>query len=523
MDSLQQSGDGVGAFEKPSFEPDTFDLKRVGLHTDIVDEDRYERSVKRFREQKIVLPTFCELADPKVIDPDIRKDLSKIDKDSADPRNLFRVHWHNDLNGDFVSLPEHIVLPSELTGVAAPIALAFGNRFPMITAHKVLAAYACLVPRVVTGQFDPTEHRAIWPSTANYARGGVAISRLMGCRGVAVLPENMSKERFEWLDRWITHEEDVIRTTGSESNVKEIYDACAELEKDETNFILNQFSEFANHVGHHEVTGRALENIFLNYKEKNSNLRLAGFVAASGSAGTLGAGERLKENHGAKIIAVEALECPTMLYNGFGEHNIQGIGDKHIPLIHNVTNTDVVVAISDKATDGLNLVFTSDEGKSFLVEELGASPDIVDQLRHFGFSSTCNLLAAIKTAKALDLGPDEMIVTVATDGSELYESEKTHLLENEFSEGFSSKDASAIVNEHLLGADTKNVELLDDVGRNRIFNLGYYTWVEQQGIEFSDFEVRRDQQFWKHIQKLAPVWDNLINEFNSKTGLIKAK
>ena len=210
-----------------------------------------------------------------------------------------------------------------------------------------------------------------------------------------------------------------------------------------------------------------------------------------------------------------------MLYNGFGEHNIQGIGDKHIPLIHNVTNTDVIVGISDKATDGLNLVFTSDEGKSFLTDELGASAEIVDQLRHFGFSSTCNLLAAIKTAKVLDLGPDEMIVTVATDGSELYESEKISLLESEYSGGFNSEAASQIVNEHLLGADTNHVEVLDEVGRNRVFNLGYYTWVEQQGIEFSDFEIRRDQEFWKHIQKLAPAWDDLINDFNAQTGLLE--
>ena len=236
---------------------------------------------------------------------------------------------------------------------------------------------------------------------------------------------------------------------------------------------MNQFSEFANHIGHHEVTGRALERIFLSYKEKNSDLQLAGFVAASGSAGTLGAGERLKENHGAKIVAVEALECPTMLYNGFGEHNIQGIGDKHIPLIHNVTNTDVIVGISDKATDGLNLVFTSDEGKSFLIDELGASPNC-RTTSSFRIFFTCNLLAAIKTAKVLDLGPDEMIVTVATDGSELYESEKISLLESEYAEGFDSGSASHIVNEHLLGADSSHVEVLDDVGRNRIFNLGYY-------------------------------------------------
>ena len=167
MDSLQKSENGIGAFEQQKFDPETFDLKRVGLHTDIIDENRYRRSVERFRDQQIVLPTFSELANPEIIDSGLKAELNEIDKNSADPKNLFRVHWHNDLNGNFVSLPDHIVLPTEITGVKAPIALAFGNRFPMITAHKVLAAYACREPRVVTGQFDPTEHRAIWPSTGN--------------------------------------------------------------------------------------------------------------------------------------------------------------------------------------------------------------------------------------------------------------------------------------------------------------------------------------------------------------------
>ena len=257
-------------------------------------------------------------------------------------------------------MPEHVVLPSELTGTDAKVVVLFGNRFPMIGAHKVLAAYSCLAPRVVCGQFDPVRHRAVWPSTGNYARGGVAISRIMGCRGVAVLPENMSRERFDWLANWVADPDDVIRTPGSESNVKEIYDACAELEQDPTNFILNQFSEFSNHIGHYEVTGAALLAVFEHLRHaalEGSEPNLAAFVAASGSAGTLGAGDRLKDTHGAQIVAVEALECPTMLYNGYGEHNIQGIGDKHIPLIHNVTNTDVIVGVSDRATDGLGLVF----------------------------------------------------------------------------------------------------------------------------------------------------------------------
>ena len=514
------TGVGVGAFDAPTFDPDDFDASRLGLHTDVVDAERHRRSVRRFRDQGVVLPTFAQLADPGLIPDHVRAGLAGADRNAADPANLFRVHWYNDLHGGVVDLPEHVVLPTELTGVKAPIVVAFGNRFPMIGAHKVLAAYACLVPRVVTGQFDPTEHRAIWPSTGNYARGGVAISRLMGCRGVAVLPENMSRERFEWLDRWIAHPDDVIRTTGSESNVKEIYDACRILERDPSNFILNQFTEFANHVGHHEVTGRALEDLYLHYQRQQPGLRLAAFVAASGSSGTLAAGERLKSDHGARIVAVEALECPTMLYNGFGEHNIQGIGDKHIPLIHNVTNTDVVVAVTDRATNSLNLVFTTDEGKAHLVEEVGVDPTVVDQLRHFGLSSICNTLAAIKMARALDLGPEDMIVTVATDGSELYESEKQQLASERYPDGFGQPEAAATVNEHLVGADTAHVEVLDEVGRNRIFNLGYYTWVEQQGVEFSDFEVRRDQAFWRHVQGLAPAWDALIDEFNAQTGLL---
>ena len=244
---------GIGAFDIPSFDAGTFDPSRFGLATDVVDADRYARSVDRFRTQGIALPTFAQLADPTRIPEEVRAGLVGVDRNAANARNLFRVHWYNDLHGGVVDLPEHVVLPSEMTGVAAPIIVAFGNRFPMIGAHKVLAAYACLVPRVVTGEYDPTVHRAIWPSTGNYARGGVAISRLMGCRGVAVLPENMSRERFEWLDEWIADPGDVIRTTGSESNVKEIYDACDELEKDPEGFVLSQFTEFAARVGHREV------------------------------------------------------------------------------------------------------------------------------------------------------------------------------------------------------------------------------------------------------------------------------
>jgi cysteine synthase len=340
----------------------------------------------------------------------------------------------------------------------------------------------------------------------------------MGCRGVAVLPENMSRERFEWLDEWIADPDDVIRTTGSESNVKEIYDACDELEKDPGNFILNQFTEFANYVGHHEVTGRALEHLYLHHAALRPGLRLAAFVAASGSSGTLAAGERLKADHGAKIAAVEALECPTMLYNGFGEHNIQGIGDKHIPLIHNVTNTDVVIGVSDSACDELGMAFCTAEGLAYIAS-LGVDGAVIDTLRHFGLSSICNVVASIKTARELDLGPDDAIVTVATDGSEMYGSERESMAAGRYAGGFGPSEAAAAVASHLLGADTSHVEVLDEIGRNRIFNLAYYTWVEQRGIDFADFEVRRGQDFWRHVQTMAPTWDSMIDELNGRAGV----
>ena len=517
--SSATSNVGIGSFEAVDFDSSTFDPSRFGLTTGIVDEVGYGRSVERFRTQGISLPTFGQMADPSTIPESVRESLAGVDRNAADPRNLYRVHWYNDLHGGMVDLPDHVVLPPELTGVASPIIVAFGNRFPMIGAHKVLAAYSCLVPRIVSGEYDPTIHRAIWPSTGNYARGGVALSRIMGCRGVAVLPENMSRERFEWLEEWIADPGDVIRTSGSESNVKEIYDACDELAEDPSNFILNQFTEFANHVGHHEVTSRALEHLYLHHEAQRPGLRLAAFVAASGSSGTLAAGERLQADHGARIAAVEAVECPTMLYNGYGEHNIQGIGDKHIPLIHNVTNTDVVVGVSDRACDELGVAFTTDEGRARL-SAAGVDDAVLDTLDHFGLSSICNVIAAIKVSRELDLGPDDALITLATDGSELYGSERESMMAGRYATGFSDADADAAITSHLLEADTEHVEVLTELGRNRIFNLAYYTWVEQQGIEFADFEVRRSQDFWRHVQTFAPSWDAMIEEFNGRTGVL---
>ncbi len=496
-------------------------MGRQGLERAIVDAAVYGRAVERFRDAKIVMPTFAQLADPLTIPDAISARLVNVEPDAPDPLNLFRVHWFNDRDRrGRVPVPQHLVLPKSLTGVDAPIIIALGNRFPMIAAHKVLAAYSCLAPRIVTGQFDPIEQRAVWPSTGNYCRGGVAISRIMGCHGVAILPEGMSQERFDWLDRWCAAPSDIIRTPGTESNVKEIYDKCAELEADSANVILNQFAEFGNHLGHYLVTGKALEAAVESHRAEWPDLKVAAFTAATGSAGTIGAGDWLKDRYGTKIVAVEALECPTLLQNGFGEHNIQGIGDKHVPLIHNVMNTDLVVAVSDVATDQTLATFNTDAGREYLVNRRGVPAELVEELDSLGISSICNVLAAIKTAKVLDLGPDEAVVTIATDGAAMYRSElDSKILPRDFPDGFDTVLAAETFGRHVLGAGEEHVLELTRNDRDRIFNLGYYTWVEQQGIPLAEFEARRDQAWWRELRTLLPAWDAMIDEFNAKAGV----
>ncbi len=493
---------------------------QLGLADTIVDEGSLAESIRKCAANNVVLPTFAQLANPSLIPADI---AAGADKNAPDSRNLFRVHWFNDMAGNRVNVPDHVVLPKSLTGVDSPIIVVFGDRFPMITAHKVLAAYSCLAPRVITGQFNPSTQRAVWPSTGNYARGGVAISKIMGARGVAVLPAGMSQERFDWLDRWTSDPSDIIRTPGTESNVKEIYDACNEMQKDSKNFIFNQFCEFGNYLGHYEVTGSALATVY-EHVAKGMNrpgLRLAAFTSATGSAGTIGAGDHLKDKYGTKIVAVEALECPTMLENGFGEHNIQGIGDKHIPLIHNVMNTDVVAAVSDRATDELDVLFNTSAGRDYLVQRKHVPQAVVDTLQHFGFSSICNTIAAIKTAKLLGLGEDDVLITIATDGADLYPSERVKTMKKRFNDNFTQVEAAEVFAEHLATVQTDSMIDCTERDKNRIFNLGYYTWVEQQGTPLSVFEARRSQTFWRNLRKHVPTWDAMIGEFNARVAAAK--
>ncbi len=497
-------------------------MQGAGLERDLVEGDVYERALARFRDDRIALPTFAELADPTTIPDGVRSALADVGPDDPHPLNLFRVHWFNGSDRrSIVDVPDHVVLPPELTGVDARIVVALGDRFPMIGAHKVLAAFGCLAPRVITGRFDPTRDRAVWPSTGNYCRGGVAISRLMDCRGVAVLPEGMSRERFDWLEHWVTEPSDIIRTPGTESNVKEIYDKCAELSREPDTVILNQFAEFGNHIIHRLCTGRALARVVESLRAEDSSATLRAFVSASGSAGTLGAGNHLKERFGSLTVAVEALECPTLLYNGFGEHNIQGIGDKHVPLIHDVMGTDIVTAVSDRATDRLFVLFNTEAGREYLRDRRGVKPDVLDALRSFGLSSICNALAAIKVAKRLRLGSSDVVATVATDGAAMYGSELERLVPKHFPGGFDTVAAGEAFGEHILGATDDHLLECTGSDRRRIFDLGYYTWVEQQGVSVADFESRAGRGFWDGLMDLVPAWDALIGEFNERTGVAR--
>jgi len=487
--------------------------------TEIVDAAVHARAVQHVACRGVYLPTFAQLADPGWQSPALRASLQQAAAGSAsDPRHLLRIHWYNDEQGGQRTVPAFLHLPTSVTGVKATILVAVARHFPLIGAHKVLPAYAALVSRLVTGQFDPTQQRAVWPSTGNYCRGGVAVSKLLGCRGVAVLPAGMSAERFAWLRQWVADPSDVIATPGSESNVKEIYDACHRLAADPRSVILNQFQELSNYLSHYTCTGPALAEIFEAARRDHPPLRLAAFIAGTGSAGTLAAGDWLKDRYGIRIAALEALECPTLLENGFGEHNIQGIGDKHVPLIHNVMNTDFVVGVSDSASDQLFCLLQSPAGRDALASRRAIARSLVTDLSQLGLSGLANIVGAIKLAHTLRLSEDDVVITVATDSAELYQSEIEKVRSRDFGGRFDASDAAEVFGRHIAGANSDATLELTESERRRIFNLGYFTWVEQQGIGCEDFVARRTQAFWRRLRSCVAGLDALIDDFNRRTG-----
>ena len=482
-----------------------------------IDEERLHRAVQRARERGIIIPTLAQMRDPSLVPEKIKKQLQGIGLWDLHPLNLFRITWKNEpvRHGGLFHGVNYLEIPKELTGVEARIIALVGKWFPT-GSHKVGATFGCLVPRLVTGQFDPTYQKAVWPSTGNYCRGGAYDAYLLACESIAILPEGMSRERFEWLAQVAG---EVIATPGTESNVWEIFQKCKELRRTREDVVIfNQFDEFGNHLWHYAVTGPAMAEVL---QAELGDGDYAGVVLSSGSAGTLGSGDYLKERYPASKLAVgEALQCPTLLYNGFGSHRIEGIGDKHVPWIHNVRNTDMVIDIDDEHCMQLIRLFNEPQGREYLARE-GLPASFIEKLPLLGISSVGNLLGALKFAKYYELTRKDLVLTVFTDSMELYESRLRELREQH---GPYTKEQAAIAyHRFLLGQVTDHMLELSHYDRKRIHSLKYFTWVEQMGKSAEELEAQWHDfpDYWERVHRQAEEIDRLITEFNERTGLLK--
>jgi cysteine synthase A len=483
-----------------------------------IDQEKLKRAVQRARERNIIVPTFAQMKDPSLAPDKVKAQLKGVGLWDVNSLNLFRITWKNEptTHGGAFGGVNYLELPPSLTGVPARIIALVGKWFPT-GAHKVGASFGCLVPRLVTGQFDPTTQKAVWPSTGNYCRGGAYDSALLACDSIAILPEEMSRERFEWLAN-IAGE--VIATPGCESNVKEIFDKCWELtrERGDDIVIFNQFDEFGNHLWHYDVTGHAMAEVLEQELGPHDTYR--GVVLTTGSAGTIGCGDYMKEVFpSSKVAASEALQCPTLLINGFGGHRIEGIGDKHVPWIHNMKNTDLVVAIDDEACLSIVRLFNEPAGRAYLVKQ-GVPEALVGQLDLLGISGIANVLSSCKFAKWYELGENDIVLTVLTDSMELYQSRLQELHEERGA--YTEVDAAADYHRWLLGCTVDYVEELGYWDRKRIHNLKYYTWVEQQGKTYEEIQAQwYDPTYWSSIHGQVAEIDELIVQFNEMTGLGK--
>lgn len=354
-------------------------------------------------------PNYEEMLYPEKIDKNIRDAaLNARRDDELNPINLFNITWKDENNE-----VRKIVLPKELTGVEANIVVMLGTGFPS-GSHKVGPAYSTLIEGCVDGEINPGEHTILGPSTGNFGIGVSYICGLMGYKAIVIMPDNMSKERYERIRKYGAELE---LTPGSESDVILTLEKTYELMKNPQNKALAQFELFPNYRFHRYVTG----NSAIEAVKGIGNGRIACFTSAPGSAGTIATGDEIKARFpDAKIAALEPYECSTLATGGRGQHRIEGIGDKMCTLIHNVLTTDFVVLIKDDDTiKGLNLIHNGTE----VLEKMGVNPELAVSMKDlFGPSGICNILGAIKMAKYLKLGPDDNVVTIATDGFDRYNS-----------------------------------------------------------------------------------------------------
>ncbi len=457
-------------------------------------------------KEPIIGPTFEEMLHPDKIDKRIReKAIEMAKKDPLHPINLFNISWRDEKNKI-----RYLVLPKELTGVDANIIVLYAKNFPS-GSHKVGPAYSILAEKTVKGEVNPAKHTMIWPSTGNYGVGGAWVSSRMGYDSIVILPELMSKERFELIEKYGAR---VIATPGCESNVKEIYDKSKELyaQDPERIRILNQFEEFGNYRFHYYVTGNTM--IELVKEEKLGNQRISAVVAGVGSAGTIASADRVKQVFPeAKSVAVEPLQCPTLALNGYGGHDIQGIGDKHVTWIHNVMNMDAVVLVDDMdSKKGLQLL-VDEKGKKYLEGILGK--DVVEFLSDkFGISGIANIIGSIKMAKYYEFKEGDNIITIATDNIDRYWSVMKQL-DEEFGK-MDLAEAKSRYERIFLGQELSGIFEEDKWTKERWHNLKYYTWVEQQGKTVEELNAQKSQKYWEEKQKEVQEIDKLLKEYREK-------
>ncbi|MFN8494024.1 MAG: pyridoxal-phosphate dependent enzyme [Caldilineaceae bacterium] len=356
-------------------------------------------------------PTYAEMRNPMLLPEALRKAANAARQDETNPLNLFNINWKS--TTDQV---ESIVLPKELTGVQANIIVLRGGSFPS-GSMKVGPAYVTLAETEALNHLRPGDRSVVGPSTGNFGIGTAYIGLLKGYQAIVVMPDNMSQERYE---RIRNYEGALDLTPGTESDVILTLERThkAYIAHPEKYVVLAQFELLPNYRFHRHVTGDAV----VQAAQHVGNGKVAAFVSAPGSAGTLAAGDYVKSLWSdSKIVALEPRECSTLFNGGQGQHRIEGIGDKMVTLIHNVYNTDLLMLIPDEETvRGMEAI---QAGAQVLVDRLGVPSAAASQLvGKFGPSCVCNVIGAIKTAKYLGLGPNDNVVTIATDSYDRYPS-----------------------------------------------------------------------------------------------------
>lgn len=429
-------------------------------------------------------PTYAEMLDPSRLPAALRTAVQAARDDELDALNLFNISWRLDDN-----TIHHLVLPPALTGVECNIIVMLGDHFPS-GSHKVGPAYATLAESEAFEGLRPGDKTVIGPSTGNFGIGTAYVAKLKGYDALVVMPDNMSDERYErirqyggGLDLTPGTESDVILTL---ERTHEEYVPTPDYE------VLAQFELLPNYRFHRYVTGRSLIEMAKQYGDGS----VAAFVSAPGSAGTLAAGDEVKAVYpDAMVVALEPRECPTLFRGGQGQHRIEGIGDKMVTLIHNLLNTDYVMLIHDE--DTIRGTTVLQDGTDVLVDYLGVPRAKAEALRgHFGPSGVCNVIGAIKTAKLLDLGPDDNVVTVATDGFDRYPS-VIRDLEQRWGRPITEDDLELWARATFLGATTHEVlDTRNDEAKARLHRMKKELWT-RFGYDEDYLDRMMTPDFWE--------------------------